>query len=74
MWLRGLCEAHAVNVPVSRYYLTHSQAIPKSHFQEGVGGLKGIRGWTSDFLSGRHKRREQVSPRDPTAWDVQDLL
>lgn len=70
MWLCGLCEAHAVN----RYYLTHSQAIPKSHFQEGVGGLKGIRGWTSDFLSGRHKRREQVSPRDPTAWGVQDLL
>lgn len=68
MWLCGLCKAHAVN----RYYLTHSQAIPKSHFQEEVGGLKGIRGWTSDFLSGRHRRREQVSPGDPIAWGVRD--
>lgn len=70
MWLCGLCGAHAMN----RYYLTHSQAIPKSHFQEGVGGLKGIHGGTSDFLSGRRRRREQVLPGDPIAWGVQDLL
>lgn len=70
MWLCGLCEAHVVN----RYYLTHSQAIPKSHSQEGVGGLKGIHGGTSAFLSGRRRRREQVSPGDPIAWGVKDLL
>lgn len=59
---------------MNRYYLTHSQAIPKSHSQEGVGGLKGIHGGTSAFLSGRRRRREQVSPGDPIAWGVKDLL